>query len=455
MYQSINPFSEIALPAYPYWSSAQIEQSLQRTRFAAPRWARTPLAERSAVLGRVAEVLVENQEDLAILITSDMGKLIAEARAEIQKCAHACQYYVQNGHLYLQDEIVPTDAAKSYIRMQALGCILAMMPWNFPFWQVMRAAVPALLAGNTMILKHSSNVPACAMALVDVFREAGLPAGCFENMWLNANQVAQLIGHPAVTAVTFTGSEQAGRQVAALAGQNLKKAVLELGGSDPFIILEDADLDLTILQAMSSRFLNCGQSCIAAKRFIVVEPIAAKFVNGLREAVSSLKYGDPILASTTLAPMARADLRQALHAQVQQSLALGAQASFGCQFIDSTGFFYSASLLDHVRPGMPAFDEELFGPVAAVVRVPDVQTAIEMANATRFGLGASIWTRDVQLAENLAKEIQSGMVFINAMVKSDPRLPFGGTKDSGYGRELSALGMREFINSKTIYVASG
>jgi succinate-semialdehyde dehydrogenase/glutarate-semialdehyde dehydrogenase len=350
------------------------------------------------------------------------------------------------------DEVIPSDAGKSLVAYQPLGTVLAVMPWNFPLWQVFRFAAPALAAGNTALLKHASNVPQCALAIERVFTDAGFPSGVFKTLMIRAAQVEQVIGDARVHAVTLTGSEAAGRQVAAAAGTHLKKSVLELGGSDPFIVLADADLEATVNTALVSRFQNAGQSCIAAKRFIVVDDIADAFVERFTSGVETLQPGNPNDAHTTLAPMAREDLRNELHAQVNDSLARGATAVTGCAPLAGPGFFYAASILDHVTPGMPAYEQELFGPVAAVIRVRNETEALAVANASRFGLGASVWTQDAARGERLARQIQSGACFVNGLVKSDPRLPFGGVKASGYGRELSHHGLREFVNAKTLWV---
>lgn len=401
---------------------------------------------------RVSEVLLSRRDEFAALITVEMGKPIREARAEVEKCTLACDYYALCGEYFLADEPVESDAGKSYVAYQPLGIVLAIMPWNFPFWQAFRAAVPALMAGNAVLLKHASNVPQCALAIQQTFLEGELPEHLFTSVLVESSQVPEVIADPRVQGITFTGSEPVGRQVAGLAGQHLKKCVLELGGSDAFVVLRDADLESAAQAAVASRFQNGGQSCIAAKRFIVVPEIAGDFVPLLAERIASLTVGDPMQESTQIGPLARPDLRAEVHRQVGDSIAQGAQCLQGCREIAGDGAFYEPSLLDHVNPQTSAYREELFGPVAAVIRANDEADALRIANDTRFGLGSSIWSRDVARAERLAGEIQAGCTFINGMVKSDPRLPFGGAKASGFGRELSYHGIREFVNTKTVWI---
>ena len=401
---------------------------------------------------RAAAVLRAQSEDFARTMTLEMGKPITEARAEIEKCALACDYYADHGPSFLADEVIATDAGRSLVACQPLGTVLAIMPWNFPFWQVLRFAAPALVAGNTGLLKHASNVPQCALAVEAVFREAGFPDGVFRALMIPSSRVAGVIEDARVHAVTLTGSEPAGRQVAAAAGRVLKKTVLELGGSDAFIVLADADLELAVENAVASRFLNTGQSCIAAKRFIVVPEIADAFVERFRQVTEALPVGDPLDERNRLGPMARHDLRETLHEQVGDSIAQGAEAVTGCAPIEGPGAFYLPSILDRVRPGIRAYKEELFGPVASVIRATDEADAIHIANDTDFGLGGSVWTRDSTRGEQVARQLECGSAFVNGLVKSDPRLPFGGVKHSGYGRELSHHGLHEFVNVKTIWI---
>lgn len=451
-FTTINPVNGEKLWACDAWDAAQIEHTLAEAALTAAAWAATPLTERCRLLRRAAEVLRHNIEELAGLITLEMGKLSGEARAEVEKCALACDYYAEHAPAFVADEVIPSDAGKSLVAYQPLGTVLAVMPWNFPLWQVFRFAAPALAAGNTALLKHASNVPQCALAIERVFTAAGFPRGAFSTLIIRAAEVEQVIADARVHAVTLTGSEAAGRKVAAAAGTHLKKSVLELGGSDPFIVLADADLELTVRAAVVSRFQNAGQSCIAAKRFIVADDIADAFLARFQREVEALKPGDPGDDDTTLAPMAREDLRDELHQQVGDSLARGAVAVTGCTPLSGPGYFYAASILDRVAPGMPAYEQELFGPVAAVIRVSSEAEALAVTNASRFGLGGSVWTRDAARGERLARQVQSGACFVNGLVKSDPRLPFGGVKASGYGRELSHHGLREFVNAKTIWI---
>jgi succinate-semialdehyde dehydrogenase/glutarate-semialdehyde dehydrogenase len=448
----INPATGETVKEIPAWDETTLDAVLGEVAMATPDWAATPLNERCALMKQAAQVLRENRDKYAEIITTEMGKLINDARAEVDKCALVCDFYAEHGPGFLQDEIIPSDAGKSYVAYLPLGTVLAVMPWNFPFWQVFRFAAPALVAGNTGVLKHASNVPDSALAIEEVFRTAGFPAGTFRTLMIRASQVKAVIEDPRIAAVTLTGSEPAGRQVGATAGANIKKSVLELGGSDAFIVLEDADLDEAARVAVQSRFLNTGQSCIAAKRFIIVDAIAEDFMTRFKAGVEALQPGDPRDENTTLGPMARADLRDELHKQVTDSIAAGAIAVTGCAPIERPGAWYQPSILDRVEPGMRAYHEELFGPVAIVIRARDEEDALRIANDSPFGLGGSIWTVDSRRGEQLARRMQSGSTFVNGLVKSDPRLPFGGIKNSGYGRELSHHGMHEFVNAKTIWI---
>jgi len=450
--ESINPATGETVNRFDAWNGAQIDAALAATAVATPAWQATRPDRRADLMRRAAVELRERADHYAALITLEMGKLKKEARGEIEKCAWVCDYYAENAAHFLADDLIESDAGRSLVAWLPLGTVLAVMPWNFPFWQVFRFAAPALMAGNTAVLKHASNVPQCALGIEEVFRNAGFPDGVFSALMIGSGQVQGVIEDGRIHAVTLTGSEAAGRKVAAVAGACIKKSVLELGGSDAFVVLEDADLDLAAEQGVASRFLNCGQSCIAAKRFIVVEAVADEFLARLRAGVEALVAGDPTAEDVTLAPMARADLRDELHRQVAASIKTGAVAVTGCEPVPGAGSYYRPSILDRVQPGMPAWEEELFGPVAIYIRARDEDDALRIANDSRFGLGGSVWTRDAARGEAFARRMQSGASFVNGMVKSDPRLPFGGIKASGYGRELSLLGIREFVNAKTIWV---
>ncbi len=449
---SLNPFTNQVLSTYPRWEAARLKGALERAHRAQEAWARTDFTARGDVLREAAKRLLAHRDRYATLITLEMGKPIREARAEVEKCALACTYFADNAEFFLDPEQVETEAQTSYVGYYPLGVVLAIMPWNYPFWQVIRSASGTLMAGNAMLLKHSHNVPQCALALEGLFRESGLPEGVFTALMIEPGQAQDVIASPHVHAVTLTGSEATGRKVAAWAGQNLKKCVLELGGSDPFIVLHDANLDAAAETAVTARFQNCGQSCIAAKRFIVVPEIADEFVRRLKERVKALKTGNPMDEATQIGPMARADLREELHQQVTDSIAEGATVVTGCAPENGKGFFYKPSILDHVNESTRAWHEELFGPVACVIRAADEDDAIRIANESRFGLGSAIWSADRVRAEQLAARIHAGSTFINAQVKSDPRFPFGGVKSSGFGRELSRQGIMEFVNAKTVWI---
>jgi len=450
--QSINPATGETLANFDAWHANELEQVLAQVAAANTAWSQTALEERCGLLRKAAAQLRNNKRQLAMLICQEMGKLFSEAQAEVEKCAIGCDYYADNGSLFLNNEMISSDAGKSYVCFQPLGTILAVMPWNFPLWQVFRFAAPALIAGNTAVLKHASNVPQCAMAIESIFIDAGFPANVFRTLMIEASQVKAVITDARVQAVTLTGSESAGRMVASQAGASLKKTVLELGGSDAFVVLDDADLAVAVDNAVTSRFLNAGQSCIAAKRFIVVDAIAEPFTRAFKAAVEALVVGDPMNEATHLGPMARTDLRDELHQQVLDTIKQGASVITGCGPVTGGGAFYQASILGDVVPGMRAYQEELFGPVASIIRADNEAHALRLANDSRFGLGGSVWTADSARGEKFALQIESGAVFVNGLVKSDPRLPFGGVKASGYGRELSYYGMHEFMNTKTIWI---
>ncbi len=446
-----NPWTGEVEYRYEYQDEATVEAILARSQAAFGAWSALSLEQRANFLHRIAAQLRINRERIADIMSEEMGKLRREALAEIEKSAGACDYYAEHAADYLRDQAIPTEASRSYVTYEPLGCVFAVMPWNFPLWQVFRFLAPGLMAGNVALLKHATNVPRCADVIAEMLTLAGVPKGVFGVLHIDNAMAAKVIADPRVQAVTLTGSERAGRSVASVAGQNLKKCVLELGGSDPFVVLDDADLDKTLPVAISSRFGNAGQTCIAAKRFIVTEGIADAFVQRFVEAAAKLQVGDPNDAATTLAPMVRPDLRDELHGQVLKSIAAGAKPLIGCQ-PGAGASHYPASILDQVAPGMPAYSEELFGPVASIIRVKDDAEAVRVANDTSFGLGASVWSGDKARGEAVARKIKAGACFVNSLVRSDVRLPFGGTKSSGFGRELAEHGIHEFMNIKTVYV---
>lgn len=451
---STNPATGETIETYDEMNQREIQEIIEKSHTAYLEWRETSFAERSERLHRLAEVLREDQEKLAALMTREMGKPITQARAEIEKCALGCEYYAENGEAFLTPETIETDARKSYVTYRPLGVVLAVMPWNFPFWQVIRFAAPALMAGNASLLKHASNVTGCAIAIEDVFTRAGFPAGLFRTLRMRSDGVEAVLDHARVAAATLTGSTEAGKAIARAAGARVKKTVLELGGSDPYLILEDADLDQAVAACATGRLQNTGQSCIAAKRFIAVEPVLEAFQQKLVDAFSSYHMGDPMSDASDLGPQARIDLRDDVHAQVTKSVKQGAALLLGGEVPDGPGAFYPPTILTNVQKGMPAHDEEVFGPVAAVIAARDEEDAIRIANDTSYGLGAAVFTRDLARGERIAAErLEAGSCFVNAFVKSDPRLPFGGIKASGYGRELSAQGIREFVNIKTVYIA--
>ena len=437
---------------YSMMSAAAIEQRLAAAERAFPAWAELDLGQRGACLRRVAALLREGKEALARLVTAEMGKLHREAVLEVEKCAGACEFYAEHAAEYLRDQAIATEAARSYVCYQPIGCVLAIMPWNFPIWQVFRFLAPTLMAGNVALLKHATNVPRCADGIASILRQAGIPEGVFGVLHIDNEQAAAVIADERIRAVTLTGSERAGRSVAATAGKHLKKCVLELGGSDPFVVLEDADLDRAVKVAVASRYGNAGQTCIAAKRFILVAGIVERFTERFLAEAGKLQPGDPEAPGSNLAPMARADLRDTLHRQVGECLARGARLQLGGK-PGEKDTVYPATVLAGVGPGMPAWEEELFGPVASLIRVRDEAEALEVANATSFGLGASVWTTDLTRGEAFARRFIAGACFVNAQVRSDVRLPFGGTRNSGFGRELAGHGIHEFTNIKTVYVA--
>lgn len=451
-YISLNPATSKTLKTYTSWDGHHLAAALEQAAEAQRIWAETPFVRRAEHMHGAALLLHERVHEYAALIAVEMGKPVREGRAEVEKCALVCDYYAVHAEHFLQPETIQTGAGKSYVCYEPMGVVLGVMPWNFPFFQVIRFAAPALMAGSACVLKHASNVPQCALALERLFADAGFPPHLFTTLMIESADVADAIASRHVHAVTLTGSEHAGREIASHAGQNLKKCVLELGGSDAFIILKDADLELAADFAVRSRFQNCGQSCIAAKRIIPVAEIADEFVPVFISKTRELKMGDPISESTQIGPMSRLDLREDLHRQVTDSIRQGARPVLGCEPGGGEGAFYPPSILDRVTEKTRAYHEELFGPVAAIIRAEDEEDAIRIANDTRFGLGSSIWCGDSAHAEELVRRIQAGCSFINGMVRSDPRLPFGGTKASGFGRELSYHGIREFVNIKTVWI---
>jgi succinate-semialdehyde dehydrogenase/glutarate-semialdehyde dehydrogenase len=451
--RSVNPANGTLIREYAETDPDATTMILKEASCAFAGWRRTSFEQRAEKMRRAGVLLAERQEDLARLMALEMGKPLAQGRAEVEKCAWVCSYYAAEAERLLAPEHVATDAARSYVTFKPLGAVLAVMPWNFPFWQVFRFAAPALMAGNAGVLKHAGNVCGCALAIEAIFRDAGFPPPLFRALLVDSRRVAGLIEAPEVVAVTLTGSTPAGRAVAAKAGERLKKTVLELGGSDPYLVLEDAVLADAAATCAASRLINAGQSCIAAKRFIVVEAVRERFEEMFVEAMRAQKVGDPFEPGVDLGPLARHDLRDALHRQVEASLAAGARLLLGGRVPEGPGAFYPPTVLGNVRKGMPAHDEELFGPVASVISAKDEADAVRIANDSPFGLGAAIFTADTARGERLAAEmIEAGTCCVNTLVRSDPRLPFGGIKDSGYGRELGSYGIREFTNTKTVYV---
>jgi succinate-semialdehyde dehydrogenase/glutarate-semialdehyde dehydrogenase len=454
--QSINPVNGATIKSYQEDSTDLVVQKIKETHLAWTKWRETPFADRAKGLVSLANNLRKRKDKLANLMAQEMGKPIKDGLAEVEKCATVCEYYAENGKQFLEDKTVITDASKSYVTFQPIGIVLAIMPWNFPFWQVFRFLAPSLIAGNCGLLKHASNVPGCALAIENLIKESEFPPHVFQTLMIGSRAVEAVIANPLVKAVTLTGSTNAGMKVAELCGKFLKKSVLELGGSDPYIILEDADLELAAEVCANSRLINNGQSCVAAKRFIVLKEIEKEFTKLFIEKVKQKTTGDPLSASTDLGPMARLDLRDELHEQVQSNIKAGAKCILGGSIPNFSGnhAYYEPTVLSGVKKGMPAYDEEMFGPVASIIIANDVTEAVEIANDTPFGLGAAIFTKNAELAEDIAKnKLQAGLCFVNSMVKSDTRLPFGGINQSGYGRELSTFGLLEFVNIKTVYIS--
>ena len=450
---SINPATGEKLKEFSAFDDAEIEKRLSLAETAFREYRRSTFAKRTELLHAVSELLFQEKQRFAEIITLEMGKLFRDSVAEIEKCARGCRFYAENGSRFLEEEPAQTDAAESYVEYQPLGPVLAVMPWNFPFWQVFRFAAPALIAGNVGLLKHASNVPQCSLSIEEIFRRTGFEDGVFQTLLIEPEQVEKVIVDARVKAVTVTGSERAGAAVASAAAREIKKSVLELGGSDAFIVMPSADFESAVNTAVKARTINTGQSCIAAKRFIVADEIYEEFLHQFVERMSALKVGDPMDSQTELGPLATEQILQGVDDQVQKTIAAGAKLLTGGNRIHCPGFFYEPTVLTDVPKDSPAYREEVFGPVAAVFRAADAHAAIDLANDTTFGLGASAWTKDREEQKLFASQLDAGMVFINAMVASDPRLPFGGVKRSGFGRELGAAGIREFTNTKTIWIS--
>ena len=447
-----NPATGETLKTFEPLTEQQIDGKLQRAIETFHSYRRTPFAERERLMRRAADILQTDKDEFGRLMTLEMGKPIKAAEQEAEKCAWVCRYYAENAKKHLADEVIPTDATKSYVRFQPLGPVLAVMPWNFPFWQVFRFAAPALMAGNVGLLKHASNVPQCALAIENIFRRAGFPEAAFQTLLIGSHAVQRVLEDSRVAAATLTGSEPAGRSVAGIAGKQIKRTVLELGGSDPFIVMPSADMNEAVATGVRARTINNGQSCIAAKRFIVAESIYDEFERGFVAGMKALRVGDPMDYKIEIGPLATEQILKDLDAQVTKSVTAGARVLAGGKRLERPGNFYEPTVLTNIPEGAPAFCEEVFGPVALLFRVPDIDAAIALANGTPFGLGAAAWTNDGQERTRFIEELEAGCVFINGMVASDPRLPFGGVKNSGYGRELGEFGIREFVNIKTVWI---
>ncbi|CAM3510694.1 NAD-dependent succinate-semialdehyde dehydrogenase [Aequorivita lipolytica] len=448
-FKSINPYNEEIVGTYNAETDKAISEKLQKAETAFQSWRKVPLKDRSLLMAKAGNILRRDVEEYARMITLEMGKPISESRAEVNKCALVCDYYAENASEFLSDEIIKTDAQQSFVRHDPIGAVFAIMPWNFPFWQVFRFAAPTLIAGNVGLLKHAPNVFGCAELIEGVFKKAGFPDGVFQNLIVHHDKTESIIAHDVVKAVTLTGSERAGAAVAQISARYIKKTLLELGGNNAFIVWEDADIDKAVATALTARMLNCGQSCIAAKRFILMENIYDEFVTKFTTGVKNLKSGDPLESGTQVGPLARKDLADQLQQQVQKSVTMGAELLLGGK---QNGAYHEPTILGNVKPGMPAFDEETFGPLAAMLKVKTIEEAFALSEQSRYGLGVTVCTTNIEMALKYAGEVSDGAYFINELVKSDPRLPFGGEKRSGYGRELAKDGMMEFVNRKTVYV---
>lgn len=451
--QSINPATGEVIRQYDEHDKAHVQQAIEKAQACFLKWRKRPVAERAKLLMTIADRLLADKEAHARIISGEMGKPLKEAIAEVEKCASCARYFAENGEAFLADQHVKTEYLKSYVTFQPIGIVFGVMPWNFPLWQAFRYILPSLMAGNVCLLKHASNTPGSALSIERICREAGAPEHAMQTLLIPGSRVEEVISHPYVRAVTLTGSTPAGRAVASLAGRYLKKTVMELGGSDPYLILADADIKQAVETCVASRTLNCGQSCISAKRMIVVESQREAFEQGMLRGFASQQPGDPLDPGTAIGPMSRADLRDELHDQVQRSIRAGATCLAGGKVPEGKGAFYPPTLLTGVKKGMPAYSEEMFGPVAVIIPARDDEDAIRIANDTEFGLGGAVFTCNLEYGESIARErVESGLCFVNMMVRSDPRLPFGGVKESGYGRELGSFGMHEFLNAKTIVV---
>lgn len=448
-FKSINPFNNEEVGSYAEQSQEELKATLDRSATAFNSWRKVPLKERSALMAKAGQVLRDNVDEYARMITLEMGKPISESRGEVNKCAWVCDYYAENAEEFLKNEVIKTDAQQSFVRHDPIGTVFAVMPWNFPFWQVFRFAAPTLTAGNTGILKHAPNVFGCALQIEDVFRKAGFPEGVFQNLIIHHDHTEKIIAHDAIKAVTLTGSERAGSAVAQLSGKYIKKSLMELGGNNAFIVWEDADIDAAVETALVARMLNCGQSCIAAKRFILMESVYDEFVEKFVAKVKALPSGDPLFEATKVGPLARRDLADQLQDQVKRSVDSGAELLLGG---NQDNCYHEPTVLGNVKPGMAAFDEETFGPLAAMIKASSIEEAFDLSEQSKYGLGVTVCTRDIQKALDHAHLVSDGAYFVNELVKSDPRLPFGGEKTSGYGRELAKDGMMEFMNRKTVYV---
>ncbi|MEI6434280.1 MAG: NAD-dependent succinate-semialdehyde dehydrogenase [Bacteroidota bacterium] len=450
--KSINPATGELICEYAEHSDFEALQIIKEVHSAWLDWKETLFSHRALLMRKAAQILRDKKDHYARLMTIEMGKLLRESAAEIEKCAWVCDFYAEHAEEMLKDEVIPTDASRSFVTFQPVGVVLAVMPWNFPFWQVFRFAAPALMAGNAAALKHASNVPGCALAIEEIFRDAGFPPNLFRTLLIPSGAVKAVLENPFIAAATLTGSEAAGSNVASVAGKQIKKTVLELGGTDSFIVLDDADLNAAVKAAVISRMINQGQSCIAAKRFIVMKDVLPQFETAMKNAFESLFIGDPMDPETQVSPLARPDLVDEIEKQVNASIHTGARLVTGGKRVDRVGCYFQPTILSDVRKGMPVYSEETFGPVVSIIAVSNEQEAIEVANDSEFGLGGCVWTRDLGKGERIARKVETGAMFVNGMTKSDPRLPFGGIKKSGYGRELASYGIKEFVNVKTIWI---